>query len=157
MLTIEPKSLTDVRNLLEGHATQLGEVWHELLRQRGTAIDQVHPFVQLSRDEMSGDELDQILGYREIPSFDGPIGLPLAFEPIAIGGRKILVFPLAAFLDSLREVDGALVAELESAGSMSSFIEKRNEEISAREYLIGGTWECVRYCRERAHALQIRW
>lgn len=157
MLTIEPKSIADTRRLLEEQAKHLGDVWHELQRPHESAVEQDHPFVQLSSDEMAGEEIDQILGYEEIPRFDAPIGLPLDFEPIALGGRKILVFPLERLAESLRAADGGLVAELDDAGSMSAFIEKRKGEISAREYLIGGTWECIRYCRKRDHALEIRW
>jgi hypothetical protein len=112
------------------------------------------PFVELSYQEIPEEDIEQILGYAGITEANRAIGLPCDFEPRAYG-RDYLLYPLRRLDAHVRKVQPAVVAEYESHPSVVQFLESR--DILAREYLIAGLLECIKWCQRHRAALTIRW
>jgi hypothetical protein len=156
MIDIEPNPYASVRRQLEAGGVQLPpEILNQLLQESLVVPEQVRvPSIQLSYDEIPEAELDEILGYQAISKAFAPIGLPFELTPVR--HSSFLVFPLRGLSGDLERVAPQTVSEVLRLGSMDAFIVQR-EEISAREYLVGGLIECVRFCERFRHGLVIRW
>ena len=112
------------------------------------------PFVQLAHSEIDQHDLKSALGYAHIAEANSPVGLPISMEPLAIG-QSLLFFSLDDFDKHLRERFDAVLSEAQRAGGFSAFLESR--DVEAVEYLVVGLVECIRWCKDRNAALQIRW
>jgi len=112
------------------------------------------PFVELSHQEIPGDDVEAVLGYAGITVANTPIGLPCDFEPRKVG-RDCLLFPLSGLEAHLRSTDAGVIAEYERHRSIEEFLESR--DTSARDYLVAGLLECIKWCRKHRAALTIRW
>jgi hypothetical protein len=112
------------------------------------------PFVELSYEEIPEQDIEQLLGYAGITKANAPVGLPCAFEPRKCG-RDYLLFPLAQLEAHIRKVQPDVAAEYESHASIVQFLESR--DVLAREYLIAGLLECIKWCYRHRAVLTIRW
>ena len=83
MFEILPTPIQECVPLLHDILRSHSNIMEEAASMISTKPKTTRPFVQLNSEEMSGEEVDQILGYAGIPTYDIPIGLPLEFEPIA--------------------------------------------------------------------------
>lgn len=96
MFEISPESMRAIREQLSQFASDIPGL-SAALDSDDPEVPHMRPFVQLSSDEMSGDEVDRLLGYAGIPSSNSPIGLPFSFDPIRVGAElapHVLLFPL---------------------------------------------------------------
>lgn len=156
MFEISPTPISECRAhlepLLRGHDALRDQL---LLAAMNKASGGPRPFLQLAADELAGEDVDAILGYAGIPSANAPIGLPVAFKPFS--DADVLLFPLEGLDKHLRQVASDIVQAVEQAGSMDAFAKQQGDEMGAREYLVGGLLECIRFCRSRGEALVIRW
>lgn len=112
------------------------------------------PFVQIAHSEINQQDLESVLGYAGIVQANSPIGLPIAMEPLAVG-KSLLFFSLDDLEKHLRAQFDEVLSEAERAGGFPPFLESR--DVEAVEYLVVGLVECIRWCKERRAALQIRW
>jgi len=112
------------------------------------------PFVQLAHSEIDQQDLESALGYAGIDQANAPIGLPIAMEPLAIG-KSLLLFSLDDLEKHLRDQFDEVLSEAERAGGFPAFLDSR--DVEAIEYLVVGLVECIRWCKDRRAALQIRW
>jgi hypothetical protein len=149
---------SEVRALLDEYSSKCAGIWSQLAIESAHEIEN-RPFIQLARDELSGDEVDNILSYADIPLFNGPIGLPFNFDPLTLGKgpNEWLLFPLDGLEAHLRNVAREIVLAFDNHGSMDAFAEWRGTEMSAREYLVTGVLECIRFCERQQEALVIHW
>lgn len=158
MFEITPTPISECRAQIErslrGHEALLGQLSAAAPKEGSVAAGR-RPFVQLAADELVGEDVDEILGYAGIRASNAPIGLPIAFEPVSSEG--VLLFPLEGLEQHLGQVASDIVQAVDRAGSMDAFAEQRGEGMGAREYLVGGVLECIRFCRSRGEALVIRW
>lgn len=149
MLDIVPISLPDARALL-GQGLPEGVAAPE-----GPSVPEPFPCLQLAYDEIEGAEIDTLLGYAGIPQANSPLGLPGTFAPTTTSGGWLL-FPLDDLAAHLRSAAPDVAAAYEHAGSVEAY-EATAEEFGAREYLVAGTLETLRFCTEHGLALHIRW
>jgi hypothetical protein len=112
------------------------------------------PSVQLSHQEIPGNDVEAVLGYAGITAANAPVGLPGDFEPRKIG-RDYLLFPLSGLEAHLRKTQSEVIAEYERHSSFEQFLASR--DMPARDYLVAGLLECIKWCREHRAALTIRW
>jgi hypothetical protein len=112
------------------------------------------PFVQLSHQEIPAADIEQVMGYAGITTANSPIGLPCDFEPRQLD-RDYLLFPLAQLEAHLRKTQPAVIAEYERHATLEQFLESR--DILARDYLVAGLLECIKWCFKHRAALTIRW
>ena len=112
------------------------------------------PFVQLSHQEIPEDDVEAVLGYAGITAANAPIGLPGDFEPRKVG-RNCLLFPLSGLEAHLRRTDAGVIAEYERHRSIEEFLGSR--DMPARDYLVAGLLECIKWCCKHRAALTIRW
>lgn len=151
MLTISPYGNGPQLNHIPEEATELlAFVVSDALLCDSAA----RPFVQLSYQEISGEDIEAVLGYAGITAANAPIGLPRDFEPFRTGG-DCLLFPLSGLEAYLRTTQSELIGEYESHDSFEKFLESR--DLAAREYLITGVMECINWCRKHQAALTIQW
>jgi hypothetical protein len=112
------------------------------------------PFIQLSHQEIPEEDVEQVLGYAGITAANAPVGLPCDFEPRRVGGHYLL-FPLPRLEAHLRRTQPEAVAEFERHASFEQFLEAR--DMPARDYLVGGLLESIKWCSKHRAALTIRW
>lgn len=112
------------------------------------------PFLQLSYQEISTEDIEMVLGYAGITAANAPVGLPADFELFQTDG-DCLLFPLSGLEAHLRTSQPELIGEYEIHDSFEQFLESR--DIAAREYLITGVIECINWCRKNQAALTIQW
>jgi hypothetical protein len=112
------------------------------------------PFVQLSHQELPENDVEAVLGYAGITTANAPVGLPSDFEPRKLG-RDCLIFPLPQLEAHLRRTQPEVIAEYERHSSLEQFLESR--DIPARDYLVTGLLECIKWCYKHRAALTIRW
>jgi hypothetical protein len=112
------------------------------------------PFVQLSHQEVPAQDVEQVLGYAGITASNSPIGLPCDFEPRKLG-RNCLLFPLRHLEAHVRRAHPGLIAEYERHSSFEKFLDSR--EMPARDYLVAGLLECIKWCFQNRAPLTIRW
>ena len=111
------------------------------------------PFVQLSHHEIPENDVEAVLGFAGITTADTPTGLPGDFEPRKVG--DCLFFPLSGLEAHLRKTDAGVIAEYERHRTIEEFLESR--DVSARDYLVSGCLECIKWCCKHQAALTIRW
>jgi len=104
---------------------------------------------------MSGEEVDRILGYTGIPTYDTPIGLPLDFEPIAT--ERGLVFSLFKLEEYVALVAPGVALQLRASGSMDQLANLRGKDLTAPEDLAGGVLACIDFCKAHGEALVFHW
>jgi hypothetical protein len=112
------------------------------------------PFVELSHQEIPEVDVEAVLGYAGITKANAPVGLPGDFEPRTVA-RNCLLFPLSGLEAHLRRTDAGVIAEYERHSTIEQFLESR--DMSARDYLVAGLLECIKWCRKHRAALTIRW
>ena len=112
------------------------------------------PFMQLSHQEIPENDVEAVLGYAGISAANAPIGLPGDFEPRKVG-RDCLLFPLSGLEAHLRRTDAGVIAEYERHHRIEEFLKSR--DMSARDCLVAGLLECIKWCRKHQAALTIRW
>jgi hypothetical protein len=110
------------------------------------------PFVQLSYDEVDGQELDRILG-SDICAANGAVGFPGPLAP-AKPTPQILLFELGALARRLRAMDPQLTEEFDSHGTDAIM---GSREATATEYLVLGLLHCIAWCEANRAALMISW
>jgi len=154
MFTIAPSSIHAVRAQLGASASACEHLLGQLPDIEATCTRIPCPIVQLSRDEISLNDVDTLLGYAGIASANAPIGLPLTFAPLNLA-PAFLLFPLAGLYAHLAAVAKPTVSDYEQSGTLDSFLESRDR--SGAEYLVAGVVDCIRWCLERNQALCIRW
>jgi hypothetical protein len=153
MLTIIPKG----REILQ-QASDLNVVLRPLINSivsdESLPPAGERPFVQLAHSEIGQQDLKSALGYANIDQANAPVGLPIAMEPLAIG-KSLLLFSLDDLEKHLRERFESVLSEAQRAGGFPAFLDSR--DVEAVEYLVVGLVECIRWCKDRHAALQIRW
>ena len=112
------------------------------------------PFVELSHQEIPGEDVETVLGYAGITTANAPVGLPCDFEPRKLG-QDYLLFSLPRLEAHLRKTQPAVIEEYERCTSFEQFLDSR--DMDAREYLVAGLLECIKWCRKNRAALTIRW
>lgn len=112
------------------------------------------PSVQLSHAEIPEEDVEAILDYAGITVANAPVGLPCDFEPRK-SGRDCLFFPLSGLESHLRRTQPEVIAEYERHSSFEQFLGSR--DMLAREYLVAGLIECIKWCYQQRAALTIRW
>lgn len=110
--------------------------------------------MQLSHQEIPEDDVEGVLGYAGITAANAPVGLPCDFEPRKVG-RDCLLFPLTRLEAHLRNTQSEVIKEYEHHGSFEQFLESR--DMPARDYLVAGLLECIKWCCKHRAALTIRW
>jgi len=159
MLEIHVQSYASVIPELQRLQTANPELWKELTDFGNATLGDGLPFVQLSYDELEGAEMDRLLGYAGIPQSNRPIGLIGDFNPTVIepSGNERLLFPVQGLAQHFRSVAPDVFDAFNAAGSMDAFADQRGDQMSATEYLVGGTLECIRACERMHLALCFRW
>ena len=112
------------------------------------------PSVQLSHQEIPAEDVERILGYAGITTANVPVGLPCDFEPRRLG-QDYLLFPLVQLEEHLRRAQPEVIAEYEGHATFEKFLESR--DMLARDYLVAGLLECIKWCFKHRAALTIRW
>jgi len=155
MFEILPTPIQECVPLLHDILRSHSNIMEEVASMISTKPKTTRPFVQLNSEEMSGEEVDQILGYAGIPTYDIPIGLPLEFEPIAT--ERGLVFSLVKLEEYITLVAPDVVIDVRSSGSMDQFANLRGNDLTARQYLVGGVLACIDFCKAHGEALLFHW
>ena len=150
---------SEARAFLSQYSSQFQDIWSKLSINSTKDVSEERPFVQVAADEIPGEEVDEILGYADIPVYNAPIGLPFNFDPLPLGKEpnELLLFPLDGLEAHLRNAARDIFLSFDQQGSMDAFVDWRGEELSGRECLVAGVLECIRYCKRTKHALVIRW
>jgi len=155
MFEIFPEPLELLEERIESYAAEMSQIWPKAKEAEIMDLKK-KPFVQLSSEDLAAEDVEQILGYAGIPKSNGPIGLPIDIEPKQLGA-DILIFPVKGLEAYLREKEPDIIQSLEAAGSMDAFAEKLGDKMTARQYLVGGVIECIRFCNKYGEALVIHW
>lgn len=159
-----------IRIQLETHSTVctiIGQLFDNLTSpfrdqlQRDSLVDDHEPpFVELAYSEISDSELEPILGYSGILNANAPIGIDCDGIPKLIAAspeNKFLLFPIRELEAEIRRNASDIATRYDQLGGMTGLCDELGDEMSAREYLVGGLLDCVKYCKERRFALVIRW
>ena len=110
------------------------------------------PFVQLSYNEITGQELDRILG-GDICAATCIVGLPGGTER-ALPGTDVLLVPLSNLANRLRTAEPQLAMEFDAHGTDAIMASR---EVTVAEYLVLGMLHCIAWCDTRRAALMISW
>lgn len=151
MFTIIPYERGQLPNEI---GIETSALWESLVPDTQLCDLAKRPFLQFSHEEIPEEDVEVVLGYAGITKANAPVGLPCNFEP-QWSGRDCLLFPLSELENHLHRTQPALVAEYEGHRSLDQFLESR--EIPAREYLVVGLLECIKWCFKHRAALTIRW
>jgi len=155
MLEIFPQSLSAIKERIRPFAADVPQIWSSL-HDTEKSVKSKRPFIQLSSRDLEDSDVDNILGYAGIPMANAPIGLPFAFESKQLG-NEILIFPLDGLESYMIENEPRILQALTQAGSMDAFATMLGDEMTSRQYLVGGVVDCIRFCRENDEALVIHW
>ena len=160
MFEITTATVAEIAPHLNGYGANYPFI-RETLRARSVdAPPSERPFVQLDDSELPGDVADRILGYADIPRANRPVGIDYTGEPVVVGGdasMQILLYSLAGLESHIRASVPDIAKAYDASGGMNAFVELRGDSLTAEEYLVGGTLDCIRYCRQMRHVLVIRW
>jgi hypothetical protein len=158
-MEIQPVRYASVMDHLRDMERTHPDIWQELASYVNAPEPAPQPLVQISYDEIVGEELDRLLGYAGIPKSNRPIGLVGEFPPFVVGtlGGGCLVFPVKGLYRHFSEMAPDLFNRFANCGSMDSVCKRRGEEMTVVEYLIGGVLECIKVCQDFHMALTIRW
>lgn len=118
------------------------------------------PFLQFAYDEISGLEIDRLLGYAGICAANAPIGLDYDAPARFLGAdsrNRVLLFPLAGLEKHLMNQEPEIAELLRKLGSLDDFVENRGDAMTAIEYLTAGVLACIRFCTAHGQALTITW
>ena len=151
MFTIVPYGQNE---FLVSSANEVADVWGAIVPDEQLCESSQRPFVQLSHQEISEEDVELVLGYAGITMANAPVGFPCDFEPRKLG-RDYLIFPLPRLETHLRKTQPEVIAEYERHNSLEQFLESRDME--ARDYLVAGLLECIKWCYKYRAALTIRW
>jgi hypothetical protein len=159
MLEIHPVSYVSLKNELHGIESKHPTIWNEIVYHEGADPDK-RLFLQVGYDEIDGEELDQILGYMGIAQANNPIGLPCEFKAFtwrSASGNESLLFPLSGLYAHFRQVVPVIISDYEIYGSMDVFVDSKGCKMSAVEYLVTGTLECISFCNRNRFGLAFHW
>jgi hypothetical protein len=161
VLTIASRPLPEVRIQIANYLEQIPSECKNLLSAlHSTGDPTFQPTIQLSYDEISGHDIDRLLGYAGISSANTPIGIDAAFLPLVLGTdpkSQVLLFSLAELEAHLARAEPAIAERFRTLGSMDQFVADRGDAMTAVEYLTGGTLECISFCRAKKQAMIVRW
>jgi hypothetical protein len=159
-----------IRIQLETHSTvctiigqlfdNLTSSFHDQLQSDSVVDDHEPPFVELSYSEIPDSELEPILGYSGILNANCPIGVDCDGSPELVGvspEKKFLLFPIRELEAEIRRNASDIATRYDQLGGMNGLCDELGDDMSAREYLVGGLLDCIKYCKERKFALVIRW
>jgi hypothetical protein len=155
MFEILPTPIQECLPLLHDILRNHSNIMEEATSIISTNSKATHPFVQLNHEEMSGEEVDRILGYAGISTYDTPIGLPLEFEPITT--ERGLVFSLVKLKEYITLVAPDVALDVRTSGSMDQLANLQANALTARQYLVGGVLACIDFCEEHGEALLFHW
>ena len=115
------------------------------------------PWIQLSYDEISDEDLERLLGYAGITSANQSLGLPVETLSVTLSEKPVVVYSVSGLANHLQSVEPQIVAAYRQAGDMDTFSRIRGEQMTAKEYLIGGILDCISYCMRTRSVLSVRW
>jgi hypothetical protein len=151
MFTIIPYGQNKI---LGSNASEAAEILAAVVPDEQLCDPGQRPFVQLSHQEIPEEDVERVLGYAGITAANAPVGIPCDFEPRKLG-RDYLLFPLPRLEAHLRSIQPNVITEYERYSSLDQFLESRDME--ARDYLVAGLLECIKWCCKHRAALTIRW
>ena len=160
MLEIYPISYVSLKNDVRGLESKYQSIWDEIVNRGGEITPNKSLFLQVGYNEIAGEELDRILGYRGIAQANKPIGLPCEFDAFSWArstGSETLLFPLSGLYSHFREVAPVIFNEFGTYGSMDAYVDFKGDEMTAVEYLVAGSLECIAFCNRNRFGLALHW
>lgn len=115
------------------------------------------PILDIGRDEVSFDEVEEVFGFSEISSSNAPIGLPIDIKKLKICDDEILLFSIKEFQEYLRELPVKNKYESTKFDSFDDFLEIYGDEMSGRDFLISAVLELTEFSLENQLCLTVRW
>lgn len=160
MIRINPIPHSLIVETLGELIQQLPDSYRNQLQLPSNLDEDQTPFVELSYDEISDEELNKILNYSGITNANGPIGIDCHGEPVFVGESpdvRFLFYPLNELESYIRRNQPEVVQKYDQLGGMNELVVDLGDDLNASEYLTGGLLECVRYCRQNQCGLSIQW
>src|SRR5437762_780479 len=110
MFTIILKGQTTILNQIGEAGTEAAALLSSVVPDSQLPPDAERPTVQLAHSDISDDEVERALGYAGISKANGPIGVPVAIAPRAVG-PDFLIFSLPELEAHLRQTAPETIAD----------------------------------------------
>jgi hypothetical protein len=158
MFTIIPKSFEDVEKQLLQAFGQVPLIWGAIKAQSNLENTETVPFIQLSRDEVSQDEVERVFSHLGIANVNITLGLPIStIEFSCYQENGVLFYCLDGLETDLINLNADLISKYRASTSFDNFLDEYEDSLTACDYLIAGTLNLISYCKINQFVLTIRW